>query len=87
MSLIKNSVSPQIYQRPKAVPGHTFNEKGFPHHQAGRTIRYTYTTSPRRLNMLSETNLKYNMYVEWVSRGWVLYPIVLHLKLACSLSD
>ena len=27
MSLIKNSVCPLIDQRPKAVPGHTFNEK------------------------------------------------------------
>ena len=31
MSLIKNSVCPLIDQRPKAVPGHTFNERGFPH--------------------------------------------------------
>ena len=23
-----------VDQRPKAVPGHTFNEKGFPHNQA-----------------------------------------------------
>ena len=30
MSLIKNSVCPLIDQRPKAVLGHTFNEKGFP---------------------------------------------------------
>ena len=31
MSLIKNSVCPLIEQRSTAVPGHTFNEKGFPH--------------------------------------------------------
>ena len=31
MSLIKSSICPLIDQRPKAVPGHRFNEKGFPH--------------------------------------------------------
>ena len=46
MSLIKNSVCPLIDQRPKAVPGHTFNEKEFPHNKASRTIHYVNTTSP-----------------------------------------
>ena len=67
MSLIKNSVCPLIDQRPKAVPGHTFNEKGFPHNQASRTIRYTYTTNHRRLNTLSETKYNNIMHMEWAS--------------------
>ena len=31
MRLIKNSACPLIDQRSNALPGHTFNEKGFPH--------------------------------------------------------
>ena len=30
---MKNSIYSLTDHRPKAVPGHTFNEKGFPHNQ------------------------------------------------------
>ena len=79
MGLIKNSVCPLIDQRPKAVPGHTFNEKVFPHNLASRAICYVNTANPRRLNTPSET--KYNTHVEWASY------VVRSLKLACSSID
>ena len=56
MSLIKNSVCPIIDQRPKAVPGHTFNEKGF--HTTKPEERYAVLIlqAPEDY-MLSETKL------------------------------
>ena len=80
MSLIKISVCPLIDQRPKAVPGYTFNKKWISTQLSQQKIRYVNTTSPRRLNMLSETkyNTRYNTHASFA---------LCSLKLACTSSD